>query len=86
METPNKLDCMAYIEQEIKDLDSDTMIKFGTMVYNTFPELVKSCPDGIRIHLNNISEEWLLKLYVFVRDSVEESEKLCQPLDFVKKT
>jgi len=77
---PSKIDCMAYIEQEMKDLDSETMINFGSMVYSAFPELVKVCPDGIRIHLNSINEEWIIKLYWFVRNSIEATERASQPI------
>lgn len=70
---------MAYIEQEMKDLDSETMINFGSAVHSVFPELIKDCPDGIRIHLNNINEEWIVKLYWFVRSHIEAAERSSKP-------
>jgi hypothetical protein len=66
----DRYDHMAYIEQEVKDLASEDVIKFGKMVYQADSTSVKGCPDGVRIHLNRLSDETLAKLYEFVEKCV----------------
>lgn len=67
----DKYGCMEYIWQEIKDLDEDTLIKFGRMVLAAHPAMVKEGPDGVRIILNNLPEDFIRTLYQFVKNQIE---------------
>lgn len=70
-----KQQCMEYIHQEIKDLDEDTLIKFGQFVYTENTSFVSEYVDGCRIHLNPLPEELLQKMYQFVKNQVELYDK-----------
>ena len=67
----DKFECMEYIWQEIKDLDEDTLIKFGTLVNQSHPNVIKAGTDGTRIFLNNLPEDFIRMLYQFVKNQIE---------------
>jgi hypothetical protein len=66
---------MEFIEREIKDLDEDTQIKFGQLVYSAKPEYVTKCTDGSRIFLNRLPEELIQTLYNFVKNQIDMARK-----------
>jgi hypothetical protein len=66
-----KQQCMAYIWQEIKDLDEETLIKFGQFVWLEYPDAIKEHVDGCRIHLDPLPEGLIKKMYQFVKNQVD---------------
>ena len=67
--------CMEFIEREIKDLDEETQINFGKIVYQANPANVTKCTDGSRIFLNRLPEDLIQTLYNFVKNQIDIAQK-----------
>jgi hypothetical protein len=67
---------MAFIEREIKDLDEETHITFGSLVQKSHPECVTKCTDGSRIYLNKLPEDFIQTLYTFVKNQIDIASKV----------
>lgn len=70
MSVRSKTSQMEYITQEITYLDDTVKIMLGKLVYKESPNAVKQCSDGVRIHLNVLSEDFIKKLYTFIENQV----------------
>lgn len=71
MELPDPNYYCEFICQESRDLDIDSLIKLGSIVYEYNPDKIKDCPDGCRILLDDLPEDILKQMSIFIQNQLE---------------
>lgn len=60
-----------FICRESRDLDTESLIKLGFLVYEFDDTKIKDCPDGCRILLNDLPEDILKQMARFIQNQLE---------------